>query len=343
MPAMTTPPPVPRHPFLHHTLRAGLARLALAALCLGTGAQAAPLNLAVSNGPVSLLVYVAQANGYFQREGVEVAQRECSSGRQCMAMVNDGTNDVATAADLVSAVNSFNRPDGVVLATLSASSYQIKLVGRRSAGVSTPGQLRGKRVATAPGTSAQYFLNNWLLFYAIDPASITLVPLAPDALGNALEHRDVDAIAIWEPLASNALRLLGEDGVTLPVPRVYTQHFNLVSTRAAVAARRADLVKLLRALVQAQQFIQDNPEGAARTLMHRLGLSLPAAQAQLKEHDYRVRLDQSLISTLSSQIRWAVREGQVQAPASATPPNPLQVVEPALLREASAAAVNFVK
>lgn len=307
--------------------------MTLAAAWVCGGVLAAPLGLAVSNGPVSLLVYVADGNGYFKSEGLDLNLVECSSGRSCLKLLADGVTDLATAADVVVALNSFARPDLTIVGTLSASSHQIKLVARRSAGIARPEQVRGKRLATVQGTSAQYFLDSWLLFHGIEGRTVTPIYLPPDELGPVLQLKDVDAIAIWEPLASNALKLLGDDGLTLPNPRVYTQHFNLVSTRTVISARRLELVKLLRALVRAQQFIRERPEAAAQLLARRLNIDILAAQTQIKEQDYRLRLDQSLVSTLSSQLRWAVREGHAKADAEL--PNPLRLIDSALLREAA--------
>lgn len=310
------------------------------ALAFG-GAQTAPLNLAVSSGPVSLLVYAAEGNGYLKSEGVELNLVECSSGRNCLKLLTDGAVDMATAADVVVAINSFARPDVVILGTLSASSHQIKLIARRSAGIASPEQVRGKRLATVRGTSAQYFLDSWLLFHGIEGRAVRHIFSPPDALGPMLQRKDADAIAIWEPLASNAMTVLGDDALALPNPRVYTQHFNLVSTRGASAARRAEMVKVLRALARAQQFIREQPNAATQLLARRQGVSAASALAQMKEQDYRLRLDQPLVSTLSSQLRWAVREGHAKADAEL--PNPLRLIEPALLREAAPSAVDSIK
>lgn len=318
----------------------GFVRCLVALTCYWAmgSAQAAPLTLAVSSGPVSLLVYVAESNGYFKSEGLELNLAECSSGRSCLKLLTDGVADLATAADVVVAINSFARPDLAILGTLSASSHQIKLVARRSASIATPDQVRGKRLATVHGTSAQYFLDSWLLFQGIESRSVVRIYLPPDELGPVLQLKDVDAIAIWEPLASQAMKALGDDAMALPNPRVYTQHFSLVSTRNKMGAHRSEMLKLLRALVRAQQFVHEQPDASAQLLARRLALQASEAQAQIKEQDYRVRLDQSLVSTLSSQLRWAVREGHAKAEAEL--PNPLRLIEPGLLREAAPQALD---
>jgi len=302
-------------------------------------ARAENLTLAVSRGPVSLAVYVAESEGYFSREGVRVQTRDCARGRSCLNLLRDGSAQLATAAELIVTLNSFRHPDLVIIATVSTSSHPVKLVARRSAGIASPVDLADKRVGTVVDTSAQYFLDSWLLFYGIDPRRVTIVPLEADQLAGALQRQELDAIAIWEPLAGFALAGLGEDGLVLPNPRVYTQHFNLLTTRQTVASHRADLEKVLRALLSAQNLIAQEPGKAQRILRARLGIEPAVADMSLKEHDFRIRLDQTLLTTMGTQARWAVREGYV-APGNNLNV-PLHAVESDLLRRLAPDAVTL--
>lgn len=320
-----------------------LAGLALLVLATGaTSVQAAEaLVLAVSRGPVSLPVYVAQAKGYFEAAGVTVHLSDCSSGRRCLELMMQGQAQVATAAELAVTLASFKRNDLAIIGTTSTSSHQIKLVARGSSGVRGPADLQGRRVAYVAGSSSQYFLDTWVTFHGIDPKDMTRLPIEPDRMVEALQERRVEALAIWEPHASKAIALLGADAVVLPNPRVYTQHFNLVTDRLQLQGRGAEMAALLQALLKAERFIAERPVEAAALLQVRLQIDAAAAAAQLKEHDFRIRLDQSLISTMEEQARWAVREKLVEA--RQRPASLLHAIEPALLRRASPRAVSLVQ
>ncbi|MCK9685114.1 ABC transporter substrate-binding protein [Scleromatobacter humisilvae] len=302
-------------------------------------AHAAPLTLAVSTGPVSLPIYVAQARGFFKDEGLDLRLRECSSGRECYQWLADGKVDIATAAELLVATGSSAHRELAIIATISASSYQIKLVARRSAKIAEAPQIRGKRIGTVPGSSAQYFLDNWLVYNDIDPGSVTVVGLPPDKLTPALLARDVDAIAIWEPLASTAALALGGDAVTFASPRVYTQHFNLVGARPVLQRREDDVARLLRALLHAQHVIQSEPELARALLAERLHLPPALTATAMENEDYRVRLDQSLVATMQSEARWAARNAD--APGAAV--DVLRAIDAVPLHRVDAAAVGLVQ
>jgi NitT/TauT family transport system substrate-binding protein len=310
-----------------------------ALMLFASRAHAVPLTLAVSSGPVSLPIYVAQARGFFRDEGLELKLRECASGRECYRWLEDGRVDIATAAELLAATGVATRHDLAIVATISASSYQIKVVARRSAQIVEVPQIRGKRVGTVPGSSAEYFLDNWLVFNDIDPSQVNVVGLPPDKLVPALEARKVDAVAIWEPLASSAALALGGDAITFASPRVYTQHFNLVGARTTLARREDDVVRLLRALVRAQRAIQEQPEAARALLAERLHLAPAIAATMMENQDYRVRLDQSLVTTMQGEARWAARNAGGARGAA----DMLRAIDPTLLRRVDAAAVGIVQ
>lgn len=304
--------------------------------------HAEPLALAVSDGPVSLPIYVAEARGLFAAEGLEMRTVACRSGRECWRALAEGRADLATASEMLVALDRAARPDIAIIATMSASAYQMKIVARRSAHVIEVPQVRGKRIGTVAGTSAQYFLDSWLVFNDVDPRTVTIVPLAPERLVDALQRRQVDAVAIWEPLASAAAAALGADAIVMANPRVYTQHFNLVADRATIARREADLVRLLRALIAAQRLIAADPAGAKAILASRLGLAPAIAAAAMADQDYRVRLDQSLVTTMQSQRRWAALAEAASRPQPGERPRDLlRAIEPGPLRQAAPDAVGL--
>ena len=314
---------------------------ALTLLALVAPCHSQELVLAVSQGALSLPVLVADDQGYFAAEGVAVRTQDCIDGRRCLQLLFDGKAQLATATDLPIAFKSFERIDYAILATFASSARDIKLVVRKSSGIADPKHLEGKRVATVKGTSAHYFLDSYLLFNDVDTTKVTVVPLPPEQLSAALERREVDAVAVWEPFAYRAMKTLGADGAVLPSPRIYTETFNLIADRRTIAAREGDLVKVLRALERGQQFIREHPKIAQSILLRRLSLDQAFVDWAWGDLNYRMALDQSLVTTLEGEARWAVREGHVSADKRV--PNFLGVVYPGPLRKAVPGAVTLAQ
>lgn len=324
----TSPSPAPPRPLRWRT-RVGAG---LVALLLCTGAGAAELVLAVSRTALSLPFYVADAQNHFAAEGVNVRLEECIGGQRCIRKMFDGTASLATASDIPVMFNSFTRSDFAVVATFVTSANDLKLIARRSAGITAAAQLDTRRIGTVKGASAQYFLDAYLLFHDIDPQRVQIVDIAPEKMAAALLAREVDAVAAWEPNAWMAVRAVGADAQVLPNPRIYTESFNLIATRQALAEREDDIVRVLRALARAQQFITSKPLEAQALLKQKLAVDQGFIDWVWKDLDYRVGLSQALLTTLEAEARWALREGHV-AKGQAVP-NYLRFVEPRPLRKA---------
>jgi ABC-type nitrate/sulfonate/bicarbonate transport system substrate-binding protein len=166
------------------------------ALTFAAGACAAQeVTIAVSRASLSLPVWVADSLKLFANEGLPVTTRECVGGHRCIKLMLDGEVPLATAAEMPVMLNSLARSDFAIVATFVTSKRDIKLIARRSAGIKTASDLRGKRLGTVQGTSAHYFLDGLLLFNAIDPHGVELVPLAPEQIPAALSEGQIAAAA----------------------------------------------------------------------------------------------------------------------------------------------------
>lgn len=321
--------------------RRALFGLKLSALCWWAAslpAWSAPLTLAIAHTPLSLPLYVAQAEGYFGAVGLAPKIIDCSGGHRCLQLVLEGTADVATAADSAVMFRSFERDDYVVIGTFATTSSDIKLVGRQSAGITLPEQLRGKKVGVVRGSSSQFFLDSYLLWHGIDPASVDQVGLQADEMTAAMRSGKVAAVAAWEPIAFDTIAAMKGDAAVLPNADVYTMSFNLVAHKRLAGARDAELVKLLRAVARAETFIQSHPLESQAILRQRLGVDQRFIDWVWPGLRFQLGLDQSLVKTLESEARWAIRGGQV---AGKTVPNYLRFLHAPPLREVDPNAVSL--
>jgi ABC-type nitrate/sulfonate/bicarbonate transport system substrate-binding protein len=305
-------------------------------LCLP--GRAAELVVAVARSALSLPVHVADAQGFFAAEGVAVRTVECNTGQRCLQQLFDRSAHLATASELPVVFSSFERSDYAIVATFVTSTQNIRLVGRHSAGVAAVPELAGKRVGVIAGSSAHYFLDVCLLYHGIDPGQVVVVALPSEQLVAALQRGRIDAFAGFSQHAGPALQALGADGVVLEHPRLYTETFNLVAAQSTLAAREDEVVKVLRGLERAQRFIREQPGQAREVLQARVGLEPAFASAIFQGFNFRLSLDQSLVSTMESEARWALREGHVAAGRKI--PNYLDFVQAGPLRRAVPVALD---
>lgn len=312
-------------------LRWGVGCCVWAALLMPGLADAEPLRLAVSRTPLCLPLYVAEEKGYFGAESVDVQLQECLGGQRCLASLLGGRADVATVADMPLAMAAFERADFAILATFVNGSGDLKIVMRGPEGADA--KLIAGGIGVPIGSAAQYYLDLYLIVSGIDPRTVRIVDLRPEQLVEGLVSGKVDAIAAWEPYgfqALKALKALKTDGHAHSASNGYIQTFNLVVPRHLAGPRDEAFERLLRALLRAEQFIQQEPEAARAILRRRLGLGEEALDFAWPNFSYRLRLDQSLIATMESEARWALREGFVKGKAV---PNYLTFLHAAPLRK----------
>lgn len=297
--------------------------------------SAEPLRLSVSKTPLSLPIYIADSMGYFSSEGLQLKISEVIGGHRTLHELLAGNADLATSSDTVVMFNSFENSNYAVIATFVTSDDDIKIVTRSNTDISHPRHLQGKRVGTVTGTASHYYLDMLLLLHGVDPKSVQVHNLQPEEMADALKNRKIDAVAIWEPYPFIMLKSVPGTR-TLPKSNVYRLSFNLLVHKKHLGVRDDDLVRLLRALDRAEQFIKLEPAKAMVILRNRLQLDQSFIHWIWPRYNYRLSLDQSLLTTLEGESRWARHEGHVKQERS---PNyldfiyatPLSRVRPGLI------------
>ena len=308
-------------------------------LRISTALSAEPLRISVSQTPLSLPFFVADSLGYFAAEGLQLKINEVIGGHRTMQQLLDGTADLATSSEAVVMFNSFQHKDFAVIATFVISDNDVKIVTRADTGITSPQQLAGKRVGTVIGAASHYYLDTLLLLHGVDPKMVRLRNLQPEAMAEALKNRDVDAIAIWEPFPYKALRSVS-DAKMLAKSGAYRLNFNLIVHKKHLGVRDDDMVKLLRALNRAQHFINTQPRKAQAILRDHLQLDQAYIDWIWPHYNYQLTLDQSLITTLESEARWARQEGLVKGERS---PNYLDFIYSIPLSKVLSTGVSSIK
>lgn len=299
-----------------------------------------PVSLAVARLPYSLGFFVAEAQGYFASEGVPVRIIDCFPGRICLNLVLDGKAELATAADVPIVVASFARSDFSVVATIATSSNDANLLVKKSAGIAAPKDLVGKRVGVVKGTSSDYFLDTFLLFYGIDPVKVKKVNLNPTDVVVAISRDQVDAVVAFQPSLTDAAKALGRNGMILSNPKIYTTTFNLVAAKRILAKGDDAVEKILRALVKAEMFIAADPAAAKKIMQRKLTLDAASIDAIFPNLEFEIGLDQTFLKTMESEARWL---GQQGGNIGTRPTNYLDFVYTQPLSRVAPASITLIK
>jgi ABC-type nitrate/sulfonate/bicarbonate transport system substrate-binding protein len=288
--------------------------------------------------PALGLFFIAEQKGYLRAHGVAVEQRRFSSGRDALVALGRGEVDAALAFETPVALRASVDRELDVVTTLHTSTRSARLVARADRGIRRDADLAGKRVGVPRDTTAESFLHALVEYSGLPRGAIQLVDVAPDRAAALLASGELDAVAIWPPHSEEAKRLLGEGGSVEIFADVYTE-ISMLVTRAPVLARsRGALVKLVRALADAETLAREHPEEAFRAL----SAALPEQPApQLREAWQSVRpvlgITHLLAQVLENEWDALHAEGRVSGVLDLR-----NLLDPDVLAEVDPEALTFV-
>jgi len=325
-------------------LAAGMMLAGLPAAAAGPGTDGAargPLTLAVADSLYTLPLLIAEKMGYFALEDLQLRLIRLPVGRLNLQRLLAGEVQFATVADAPIMFASMKRTDFSILATLSRSFGDSRMMVRADRGIEAPGNLRGRRIGVPRGSGGHFYVDTFLLYYGLTTADVTLVPIESTKLVDALVNGEIDGAGIFGALANDAQRRLGSNARVLPGPAFFAVNFNLVSVPASAGVTDADALKLLRAVERANELIRRNPAQARQLAVGILKVDPKEVERAWDAFEYRLQLAQPLVAQLEAQFRWAQREKLL--PPGSKAPEFLDLIRAEPLRQLDPRAVRLVR
>ena len=304
-------------------------------------AAAETLRIGLSLQPSNALVMVALDRGFLGDEGLRVSVEKYASGTRALRNgLFAGKVDVTTASDVPVVLSRFERQDFSVVATIFQVDNQNRLIARADMGIRKPADLKGKRIATQRGSAVHFFLHLFLLEHGISEDEIRLSFINAADLPAALARGEIDAFSMREPYIGQARAALGDNAEVFAAPGLYSQSDQIVVTNSLLNARPQAVRKLLRALVRAERYVNENAEGAQQIVARFLGTSPDEISAIWPEFVPRVSLEQSLLLRLEDIGRWAVRRRLANARQM---PNFLKLIHFGALQAVKPVSITVVR
>lgn len=254
-----------------------LAGLVSAYLVFKKDAEKASPHVRIAYLPieVDLPLFVAIEKGYFEKRGVTVEPiRFESSPLMGTALLNNEVHAIASIASSVAFSIESRDPGRFRIFIVDAESpkqYLSALVTMPKSQIKRVADLRGKRVAIFPGPTASTFFNLVFKKHGLDPKSdMTVVELAASLHVQALVNGQVDALATYEPIATQAV--VDHGAVKFLPGAVETEIINpwqagiwLISRRS-IEDRPETAKKVVEACYESIDFIRSHPDEAKQAL-----------------------------------------------------------------------------
>jgi NitT/TauT family transport system substrate-binding protein len=271
--------------------------------------QAGPpekITIAYSTSFSAVLVHIAFTKGYFGEEGLDATPQPHASGKEALQSVLEGKADLATVADTPIMFAIMNGKKISTLAVIQTTNNEA-IVARRDRGIAKPSDLKGKKIGLTLGTTGDFFADSFLLAHGIDRKHVKIIDLKPNEMAAALGMGKVDAVSAWNPTATQLKKKLGSKGIVFLGESIFTEMFCVSAGQEYVKNNPVAIKKVLRALLQAETFVQQQPEEARCLVAEFIKTDKVILDETWDNFTFRVVLDQALLVDLEEQTRWAMK------------------------------------
>lgn len=299
---------------------------------------AAPLRVGVNRGVHPALVYLADTQGFFKKQGVEVLIREYEAGVLAVDDFIADKLDIASASDFAFVVQSLKHRDVRMPAAICVG-FDVDIIVRKDRGIAQPQDLIGKRVAVLRGGQTEFFLHNYLIFNRIPAGSVEVVDHTPLQMVKAIADGTVDAALCWPPYTAQMAEQLGENGARWPAQSGQDYYQVLFAREGFLKKQPKTIERFLAALSEAEDYIAKYPDRAQTILLRRLRLDAESFLPTWSLYRFQLQLTQDLLVLMEREAKWAIRSNLVE---KGEMPNYLEFFHFAALDKVKPEAVSIV-
>jgi NitT/TauT family transport system substrate-binding protein len=230
-----------------------------------------PVTLGFSAWPGWFPWQVASEKGFFKKNGVTVNLKWYDNYTDSLTALTNGDIDAnsQTLNDTLTSVTDGSRETIVLVNDNSTGNDQI--IARP--GINSINQLKGKTVAAEEGTVDHYLLMLALRKGGLRPKDVTFKPMATDAAAEALVNGKVDAVGVFAPFTTNALKLPGSKAIATSkdFPGAIPDH--LVVTGSLLDQRPQKVQALVKTWFETINWIRAHKNEANAIMAKRAGVS----------------------------------------------------------------------
>jgi len=256
------------------------------------------------------LVYVAEDQGYFEENGLEVTIKDYESGKAAADALIAGEADISTSAGFVFVSNSFDHADLRVFGTVATAQVK-ELVARKDKGITTTDDLIGKKIGVTKKSGAEFLLGVFLIFNALSYEDVELVDLKSSEIVEAISNGDIDATFTWDPYLYNIKEELGDNAISWTGGQDF--YFVLITKEDWIENNPAAAQRFMKSLLEAEDYIKDNSEESKEFVKDRFDYESDYMDYSWPKQEFAVILEQAMLIAFEDQARWRIKNKLTEA------------------------------
>lgn len=262
--------------------------------------------LGFSGGEYASAIYIADELHLFADNGINVTLHPFGTGLASYNAMLKGEVDVSGPTEYVVAGAVLRHEKIRVISTIVKIDV-FSVIGRKDRGIKKVSDLAGKRISLPQNTIAEFILGRFLDLHGTNINDVTLVDMNYSGGVESIKRGVVSAIVTISPFNDSIKSSLGTGVVEWPAQSGQWIFGVLTSTDDWIARNPDLVVRLLRAIDEANAYIAQRPKEAKAIVQKRLNLDAASVDKAWQRNFYSISLDQSFITAMEDEARWMIK------------------------------------
>lgn len=309
--------------------------------------QPAPIRIGAAGATDHAPIFAGVERGIFAKHALDAKVTLFPTGVEMINGLLAGTLDVAVLGSTPFLSGVSNGFPLVLIAhlhgdaTRDAYADNVSIVVSQSSGVTVGNiaALKGKKIGLPRGTGAETYLLGLLTQAGLKSADVQLVNVRPPELVSGLNNRDLDAVVIWEPVASNAATKVA--GAVRVVAGGCDSCYDpgvVLTSRSALGAQSDALKRFVVAFAESQQWVRQNFDSAAEINMRWIqGVDIEVMKQAIRRSHYDGRMSKLTPAMYAAKaLPIMIADGRVKAGTDVS-----KAIEPQFINAAMASHPQF--
>jgi sulfonate transport system substrate-binding protein len=282
-----------------------------------TGITAKQLRVATQPGPQMAPIFVAKEMGWLQndlaKDGVTVQWSSFLSGPPMNEAFAAGQLDIGFLGDTAAIIPKSAGQNLRIISSVVTAPTALAIVVPKDSPITSPSELRGKKVATVKGSYGHHLLALVLQNNGLTTNDIQFINMPQGDAAAALANHDIDAASIWEPVLSQVLNngtareLVNGTGIK--------QGLLVIVADDNFAKQNPALVQIfLKDYQRGIDYIKSNPQDAAKLIASDIKMQPAQYLKILNEFNYEVGIHPSDIAELQKSETFMLSAGLIRTP-----------------------------
>jgi sulfonate transport system substrate-binding protein len=221
-------------------------------------------------------------------KGIAVKWTEFPFGPPLLEAINVGSIDVGTVGESPPVFAQAAGADLVYVGNEPPAPGAEALLVPKDSPIKSVAELKGKKIAVAKGSNANYLLVKLLENAGLKYSDVEVIYLAPADARAAFESGRVAAWSIWDPFLAAAEKQLSARVLADGKGAVANHQFYLAAR--AFAEKHPEVIHILiEELDKVDQWGKQNPQEVAKFLAPQIGIEQPIVEVAALRYSYGVK------------------------------------------------------